>query len=290
MREQTQCHPAFRFQCGEWLRERSIGKIILRILRWRRWLLRRGLCLPLTSVKLPQFVAQGRSPMAFSARRGSRWKSRGTNGASRIPSRSVIHHPEEPPMLISHSSLLLFVAGAAVLLVIPGPAVTYVVSRSIGHGRAAGLVSVLGIVTGTLCHVVAAALGISALLASSAVAFQFVKYLGAAYLIYLGIKTLQHNDEQIAEADTGETKLLRLYGQGLLVNLLNPKTALFFLAFLPQFVDPGRGHVTLQILQLGILFALMGWCSDSVYAVVAGTVAERIRGSLRLRRAQRNAP
>jgi len=92
-------------------------------------------------------------------------------------------------MLISHSSLLLFVAGAAVLLVIPGPAVTYVVSRSIGHGRAAGLVSVLGIVTGTLCHVVAAALGISALLSSSAVAFQFVKYLGAAYLIYLGIKT-----------------------------------------------------------------------------------------------------
>jgi len=190
-------------------------------------------------------------------------------------------------MLISHSSLLLFVAGAAVLLVIPGPAVTYVVSRSIGHGRAAGLVF-LGIVTGTLCHVVAAALGISALLSSSAVAFQFVKYLGAAYLIYLGIKTLRHNDEQIAEADTGETKLLRLYGQGLLVNLLNPKTALFFLAFLPQFVDPGRGHVTLQILQLGILFALMGWCSDSVYAVVAGTVAERIRGSLRLRRAQRN--
>jgi threonine/homoserine/homoserine lactone efflux protein len=191
-------------------------------------------------------------------------------------------------MLISHSSLLLFITGAAVLLVIPGPAVTYVVSRSIGHGRAAGLVSVLGIVTGTLCHVVAAALGISALLASSAVAFQFVKYLGAAYLIYLGIKTLRRNDVQLVEADSGETKLIRIYGQGLLVNLLNPKTALFFLALLPQFVDPARGHVTLQILQLGILFALMGWCSDSVYAVIAGTVAERIRGSLRLRRAQRN--
>src|SRR5438046_783869 len=126
-------------------------------------------------------------------------------------------------MLISHSSLLLFVTGAAVLLVIPGPAVTYVVSRSIGHGRAAGLVSVLGIVTGTLCHVVAAALGISALLASSAVAFQFVKYLGAAYLVYLGIKTLRRKDEQLVEAATGETKLIRLYGQGRLVNLLNPK-------------------------------------------------------------------
>ena len=115
-------------------------------------------------------------------------------------------------MLISHSSLLLFVTGAAVLLVIPGPAVTYVVSRSIGHGRAAGLVSVLGIVTGTLCHVVAAALGISALLASSAVAFQFVKYHGAAYLVYLGIKTLRRKDEQLVEAATGETKLIRLYG------------------------------------------------------------------------------
>src|SRR5260370_5855334 len=191
-------------------------------------------------------------------------------------------------MLISHSSLLLFVTGAAILLVIPGPAVTYVVSRSIGHGRAAGLVSVLGIVTGTLCHVVAGVLGVSGLRASSAVAFQFVKYLGAAYLIYLGIKTLRRKDEQLVEADTSETKLIRIYGQGLLVNVLNPKTALFFLAFLPQFVDPARGHVTLQILQLGILFALMGWCSDSVYAVIAGTVQERIPRSLRLRPSHRN--
>src|SRR5438445_4239323 len=115
-------------------------------------------------------------------------------------------------MLISHSSLLLFVMGAAILLVIPGPAVTYVVSRSIGHGRAAGLVSVLGIVTGTLCHVVAAALGISALLASSAVAFQFVKYLGAAYLIYLGIKTLRRKDEQLAVAATCETMRFPICG------------------------------------------------------------------------------
>src|SRR6266436_6262009 len=140
-------------------------------------------------------------------------------------------------MLISHSSLLLFVTGAAILLVIPGPAVTYVVSRSIGHGRAAGLVSVLGIVTGTLCHVVAAALGISALLASSVVAFQFVKYLGAAYLIYLGIRTLLRDDSQLLQAANGEHRLLRIFAQGVLVNLLNPKTALFFLAFLPQFVD-----------------------------------------------------
>ena len=191
-------------------------------------------------------------------------------------------------MLISHSSLLLFVTGAALLLVIPGPAVTYVVSRSIGQGRAAGLVSVMGIVVGTLLHVTAATLGLSALLASSALAFQFIKYLGAAYLIYLGIRTLRRDDSQLLQAANGERRLLRIFVQGVLVNLLNPKTALFFLAFLLQFVDPSLGHPSLQIFRLGVLFALMGWISDSVWAVLAGTVAERFRSSVRLRRAQRN--
>jgi threonine/homoserine/homoserine lactone efflux protein len=191
-------------------------------------------------------------------------------------------------MLISHSSLLLFVAGAALLLVIPGPAVTYVVSRSIGHGRAAGLVSVMGIVVGTLLHVTAATLGLSALLASSALAFQFIKYLGAAYLIYLGIRTLRRDDSHLLQAANGERRLLRIFAQGVLVNLLNPKTALFFLAFLPQFVAPSLGHPSLQIFQLGVLFALMGWISDSVWAVLAGTVADLFRASIRLRRVQRN--
>jgi threonine/homoserine/homoserine lactone efflux protein len=191
-------------------------------------------------------------------------------------------------MLIGHSSLLLFVTGAAVLLVIPGPAVTYVVSRSIGHGRAAGLVSVMGIVAGTLLHVTAATLGLSALLASSVLAFQFVKYLGAAYLVYLGIRTLRRSDSQLPEAANGERRLLHIFAQGVVVNLLNPKTALFFLAFLPQFVDPSLGHPSLQIFQLGVLFALMGWVSDSVWAVLAGTVADHFRASTRLRRAQRN--
>jgi len=191
-------------------------------------------------------------------------------------------------MLISHSSLLLFVTGAAVLLVIPGPAVTYVVSRSIGHGRAAGLVSVMGIVVGTLFHVAAATLGLSALLASSALTFQFVKYLGAAYLIYLGIRTLRRDDSELLQAANDDRRLPHIFAQGVLVNLLNPKTALFFLAFLPQFVDPSRGHPSLQIFELGVLFALMGWCSDSVWALLAGTVADRFRSSFRLRRAQRN--
>jgi threonine/homoserine/homoserine lactone efflux protein len=191
-------------------------------------------------------------------------------------------------MLISHSSLLLFITGAAVLLMIPGPAVTYVVSRSIGQGRAAGLVSVMGIAVGTLLHVVAATLGLSALLASSVFAFQFVKYLGAAYLIYLGIRTFSRDDSQLLQAANIDRRLPHIFAQGVLVNLLNPKTALFFLAFLPQFVDPLRGHAALQIFELGVLFALMGWCSDSVWAVLAGTVADRFRASARLRRAQRN--
>ena len=190
-------------------------------------------------------------------------------------------------MLISHSSLLLFLSGAVIILVIPGPAVMYVVSRSIGHGRSAGLVSAMGIVVGTLFHVAAATFGLSALLASSAMAFQFVRYLGAAYLVYLGIRTLRSGEAQFLQAETGEQGLMRLWGQGVLVNLLNPKTALFFLAFLPQFVDPSRGRATLQILELGVLFALMGWCSDSIWALAAGSASELFRRSARLRRAQR---
>src|SRR5262249_24314903 len=141
---------------------------------------------------------------------------------------------------------------------------------------------------GTLLHVAAATLGLSAVLASSALAFQFVKYLGAAYLIYLGIRTLRSADTQKVEAVAAERKLGRVFGQGVLVNVLNPKTALFFLAFLPQFVDTSRGHVALQIFELGVLFALMGWFSDSMWALAAGTLAERMRRSVHLRRAQRN--
>jgi threonine/homoserine/homoserine lactone efflux protein len=191
-------------------------------------------------------------------------------------------------MLISPSSLLLFVTGALLLLVVPGPAVLYIVSRSIGHGRPAGLVSAMGIATGTLFHVAAATLGLSALLASSALAFQFVKYIGAAYLIFLGIRVLRGGDSGILEAATGQPNLRNIFSQGVLVNLLNPKTALFFLAFLPQFVDPARGHASLQIFQLGVLFALLGWLSDSVWALLAGTLAGHLRSSPRLRRIQRN--
>jgi threonine/homoserine/homoserine lactone efflux protein len=190
-------------------------------------------------------------------------------------------------MLISPSSLLLFIAGAIVILLIPGPAVTFIVSRSIEHGRKAGLVSVLGIVTATLFHVTAATLGISALIASSAHALQFVKYAGAVYIVYLGIRTLRRSDTDWFETGQTGRHLALLYGQGFLVNLLNPKTIIFFLSFLPQFVDPSRGHPTLQVFQLGILFVFLSICCDSGYAFVAGDIGRRIRGNARLRRIER---
>jgi threonine/homoserine/homoserine lactone efflux protein len=189
-------------------------------------------------------------------------------------------------MLIAPSSLVLFMTGAMLLLLIPGPAVLYITSRSIGLGRAAGLASAMGIAVGTMFHVAAATLGLSALLVSSATAFQVVKYAGAAYLIYLGIRTLRDGGTGALDP-SGERRSLRsIFGQGVLVNLLNPKTALFFLAFLPQFVDPARGRTTLQIFELGVLFALMGWVSDSIWAMLAGTFGARLRGNVRLRGAQ----
>lgn len=190
-------------------------------------------------------------------------------------------------MLIARSSLVLFMTGAMLLLLVPGPAVLYITSRSIGLGRAAGLVSAMGIAVGTLFHAAAATLGLSALLVSSASTFRIVKYAGAAYLIYLGIRTLRGREEATLDPSRERRSLSGIFGQGVLVNLLNPKTALFFLAFLPQFVDPARGHATLQIFELGVLFALTGWMSDSVWALVSGTFAEYIRGSLRLRSTQR---
>jgi len=191
-------------------------------------------------------------------------------------------------MLPNFSSFLLFLAGAMILLAIPGPAVFYILSRTIGQGRLAGVVSAAGIAVGTLFHVAAAILGLSALLASSARAFYIVKYLGAAYLVFLGVRLLlSRNTPEIQGSENGHS-LRRIFAQGVLVNLLNPKTALFFLAFLPQFVDPARGHVSAQIFFLGTSFALLGLGSDSSWALLAGTFAEKLRGNLRWRRAQKN--
>jgi threonine/homoserine/homoserine lactone efflux protein len=187
----------------------------------------------------------------------------------------------------SSSSLLLFVSAALLLLVIPGPAVFYIVGRSIGHGRGAGLVSALGISVGTLVHTAAAAVGLSALLMSSAMAFSAVKYLGAAYLIYLGVQKIRRDESFVVEGDAPRVKLSRIFAQGIVVNVLNPKSALFFFAFLPQFVDPAQGPVVPQILFLGTLFAVMGLTGDSIWALTSGTVAGLFRRNPRAMRTQR---
>jgi threonine/homoserine/homoserine lactone efflux protein len=184
------------------------------------------------------------------------------------------------------SRLALFVGAALLLLVVPGPSVLYIVTQSVSHGRRAGMASVAGITTGTLVHIAAATIGLSALLASSALAFDVVKYLGAAYLILVGIRRLAGLEKAEQAEVPGRRSLGRLYRQGIVVNTLNPKTALFFLAFLPQFVDSTRGAAWAQILLLGLLFAGLGFVSDGVWALVAGTLGERLRRSRRFPQVQ----
>jgi threonine/homoserine/homoserine lactone efflux protein len=180
----------------------------------------------------------------------------------------------------------LFVPAAVAILLIPGPAVLYVVTRSVGQGRAAGLVSALGLGLGNMFHVVAAALGLSALVASSAIAFSAVKYIGAAYLILIGIRRwLEKDDERVA--DKPPKTLRKIFGQGVIVNVLNPKVALFFLAFLPQFVEPARGGVAWQVFWLGLTFAVVGVITDSIYGFVGGTIGRLLRTSARFRRSER---
>ena len=188
------------------------------------------------------------------------------------------------------STFALFVAAALVLLVVPGPSVLYIVARSIEGGRTAGLVSVLGVQTGAILHIAFATLGLSAILASSAVAFSLVKWLGAAYLVWLGLRQIFGRDEGDDEVAVGPARLSRVFSQGVLVNTLNPKTALFFLAFLPQFVDPSRGAAWTQILLLGATFVILALCSDGLYALLSGTAGGWLRRKMKgasFRRGQR---
>jgi len=184
------------------------------------------------------------------------------------------------------TTFALFSAAALALIVVPGPAVTYVVTQSLDKGRSAGLVSALGIAGGGLVHVAAATGGLSALIASSASAFTVVKLAGAAYLIAIGLWRLAGRGEDEA-AETEPVAARRLFWQGALVNVLNPKTALFFLAFLPQFVDPDRGPVALQAAVLGVVFVVLAVVSDSTYAVVTAALAARLRDSRRVSQIRR---
>jgi len=188
------------------------------------------------------------------------------------------------------STLALFAVAAVTLLLIPGPAVLYIVTRSVDQGRAAGLASVCGVHVGTLLHVAAAALGLSALLVSSATAYDIVRWLGAAYLVWLGVRRLLARDEDVpaaADLDARRPGLGRIFAQGVVVNVLNPKTALFFFAFLPQFVDTSRGSVPFQVVVLGAAFVLLGLLSDGAYALLASTGAGWLRRRPTVARASR---
>ncbi|MBA9007801.1 LysE family translocator [Thermomonospora cellulosilytica] len=180
---------------------------------------------------------------------------------------------------------LLFLVAAVTLVAVPGPNHLYIITRSVGEGRRAGVASALGVEAGTLLHVTAAAAGLSALVAASATAFTALRYAGAAYLIFLAVRTFRGRHSHADPVLTPQP-LPRVFLDGLLVNLFNPKVVLFFLAFLPQFVDPAAGSVPVQIVVLGLAIGLIGLASDLVYAFAAGSLAGRLRARPAFRRRQ----
>jgi threonine/homoserine/homoserine lactone efflux protein len=173
------------------------------------------------------------------------------------------------------ATLAFFALASITLIAIPGPNALYIAARSLSQGRAAGVASALGVEAGTLVHVAAAAAGLSALVASSDLAFDAIRYLGVAYLLLLGIRALRGSSGgEVRPAGPGS--LRRAFAEGLLVNVLNPKVALFFLAFLPQFTDPGQGSVAAQTLALGALFFGIALAMDLIYALAASAIGARV--------------
>jgi threonine/homoserine/homoserine lactone efflux protein len=179
--------------------------------------------------------------------------------------------------MLNLDRLPFFIFASIVLLLTPGPAVLYIIARSVDQGRTAGFVSVLSIEVGNFFHALAATVGLSALLFSSATAFSVVKYLGAAYLVYLGVRKLISHGTNLPATQVEPQSLRRIFSQGVTVAVLNPKTALFFLAFLPQFVDPSNGQVGLQFFTLGCIFVGMAIISDGMYALLASSAGEWIK-------------
>ncbi len=170
-------------------------------------------------------------------------------------------------------TIILFMVAALALNVTPGPSIAYVMSRSFGEGQTAGLVSALGLGTGSLLHAIAATLGLSAVVAYSPMAYAVVKYVGAAYLVYLGVGLVRQRTALLVEVVPPRRSLRRVYWQGVLTEILNPKIALFFLAFLPQFVDPARGSVAGQTLFFGLLFHVTGVPINLLVAVAGSAIA-----------------
>ena len=189
--------------------------------------------------------------------------------------------------MIDASTLSVFSLAVLALVISPGPAVFYIVARTIEQGRWAGIVSTLGIGVGTICHIIAATVGLSALFMSSALAFNLVKYAGAGYLIYLGFKTLRSTGYTHEITSVPQLPLHEIFYQAILVNLLNPKTTLFFFAFLPQFVDPARSAVAVQIALLGLIIIIIGLVSDLAYVLLAGSIGGWLKQNPRMERIQR---
>ena len=167
--------------------------------------------------------------------------------------------------------MIAFAIASLALLVIPGPAVLYVINRSISDGRSTALAAVAGLEIGNFMHVVAATLGLSAVIAASATAFGVVKWIGAGYLIYTGIRTLSSKPTAFNQEQKTLTRR-KSFTQGIVVNTFNPKVALFFLSFLPQFINTEKGSTALQSLVLGSIFVLLGMCSDGLYAILASAL------------------
>src|SRR6476660_8340071 len=182
---------------------------------------------------------------------------------------------------------VLFFAAAFLLAVTPGPGIFYVLARSLAGGKREGIQSSLGTFVGGLFHVVAAALGVSAILAASAVAFHTVKYAGAAYLVWLGIRMIRTRNAQMpAQMETPSQGSFR---QGILTEALNPKTALFFLSFIPQFIAPAAGHVFLQFIVLGTISVALNTTADLLVVLLAAPLERQLKHSATFRRRQRVA-
>ena len=192
--------------------------------------------------------------------------------------------------LLDIQRFVLFLAAAFVLAITPGPGMLYVLARSIAGGRREGIESSLGTLMGGICHVLAAALGISALLAASAVAFHTVKYAGAAYLVWLGVQMIRTRDaELVHEAVAQPSQPQSAFRQGIFTEVLNPKTALFFLSFIPQFVAPERGHVFWQFVVLGTVSVALNTSADLLVVVLAAFLEGKLKHNARFRRRQRTA-
>lgn len=174
--------------------------------------------------------------------------------------------------------IALFIAASALLAIAPGPDVVYVLTRGISQGPKAGIAAALGFASGCIFHTLLAALGIAALIRSSDWAFDLVRYAGAAYLAWIGIQALRHRAAFSIEGASDAKALAVIYKQSVIGNMLNPKVTLFFLAFLPQFVDPSMA-VAPQALVLGAEFIAIAVVSDGAYALIAGTLGERVRRS-----------